>query len=553
MKNVMIRKILLLLIFSIKLSLGLYEQGENWAVLACGSNGYMNYRHQADVFHVYQSLLKRGFSKEHIILFAYDDIAYSPRNPFPGQVFNRPDGPDVYEGVSIDYSDYNVNPETYISVLKGDNKNGKLRKVLNSTENDNIFLYFVDHGIAGAIVFPDNKFLYADELEETFKFMKDKKMYKNIIFYLESCYSGSMFNNINPDLNVYSITAASPSEQSLATYCYPQDYVNGQEMHTCLSNEFTSNWIDDSDSRIFFEESQETKDSKCEYSSHDQFLYTKDKTKNSHVQEYGDLSVGDLPITYFQSSKDIAYYNNNHDGRIREDEKKKDKDEDKDDIDYEEIKRKIIEFDIGEEEIHFNSYENNENDFDEKEYDSIPIISSGKYNLSSEHYNVMNYIITKNKYMNRNKHYKNKNNKNDESLRGNSKKKKIIKDTKYNLLSTNVKLFYLELDISEKNDFKSYLDFRKEMEEMEKSKNLFELIRKKLDIPDKIEPDQKINYKCLRFSIKLFRDECGIDERDLEYISLFSIECAKKHFELNEIKDSIIELCKDKKEDKLLI
>lgn len=551
MKNVMIRKILLLLIFSIKLSLGLYEQGENWAVLACGSTGYMNYRHQADVFHVYQSLLKRGFSKEHIILFAYDDIAYSPRNPFPGQVFNRPDGPDVYEGVSIDYSDYNVNPETYISVLKGDNKNGKLRKVLNSTENDNIFLYFVDHGIAGAIVFPDNKFLYADELEETFKFMKDKKMYKNIIFYLESCYSGSMFNNINPDLNVYSVTAASPSEQSLATYCYPQDYVNGQEMHTCLSNEFTSNWLDDSDSRIFFEESQETKDSKCEYSSHDQFLYTKDKTKNSHVQEYGDLSVGDLPITYFQSSKDIAYYNNNHDGRIREDEKKKDKDEDKDDIDYEEIKRKIIEFDIDEEDIHFNSYENNENDFDEKEYDSIPIISSGKYNLSSEHYNVMNYIITKNKYMNRNKHYKNY--KNDESLRGNSKKKKIIKDTKYNLLSTNVKLFYLELDISEKNDFKSYLDFRKEMEEMEKSKNLFELIRKKLDIPDKIEPDQKINYKCLRFSIKLFRDECGIDERDLEYISLFSIECAKKHFELNEIKNSIIELCKDKKEDKLLI
>ncbi len=553
MKNVMIRKILLLLILSIKLSFGLYKQGENWAVLACGSTGYMNYRHQADVFHVYQSLLKRGFSKEHIILFAYDDIAYSPRNPFPGQVFNRPDGPDVYEGVSIDYSDYNVNPENYLSILKGDNRNGKLRKVLNSTENDNIFLYFVDHGIAGAIVFPDNKFLYADELEETFKFMKDKKMYKNIIFYLESCYSGSMFNNINPELNVYSVTASSPSEQSLATYCYPQDYVNGQEMHTCLSNEFTSNWLDDSDSRIFFEENQETNDSKCEYSSHDQFLYTKDKTKNSHVQEYGDLSVGDLPITYFQSSKDNINYNNKHDGRKKEDEKKKDKEEEEDDdIDYEEIKRKIIEFDLNEEDIHFNSYENNENDFDEKEYDSIPIISSGKYNLSSEHYNVMNYIIAKNKYMNRNKDYKNENNKKDESLRGNSKKKKIIKDTKYNLISTNVKLFYLELDISETNDFKSYLNFRKEMEETEKSKNLFELIKKKLDIPDKMGPNQKINYKCLRFSIQLFKDECGIDERDLEYISLFSIECAKRNFELNEIKDSIIELCKDKKDDKLL-
>jgi legumain len=171
-----------------------------------------------------------------------------------------------------------------------------------------------------------------------------------------------MFDNINPDLNVYSVTAASPSEQSLATYCYPQDYVNGQEMHTCLSNEFTSNWLDDSDSRIFFEENQKTNDSICEYSSHEQFLYTKDKTKNSHVQEYGDLSVGDLPITYFQSSKDTVNYNDKYDGRKKEDEKKKEKDED--DIDYEEIKRKIIEFDLDEEDIYFNSYESNENDFD---------------------------------------------------------------------------------------------------------------------------------------------------------------------------------------------
>ena len=50
----------------------LYNNGENWAVLACGSKGYTNYRHQADAFHVYQSLIKRGFSKNHIILFAYD-------------------------------------------------------------------------------------------------------------------------------------------------------------------------------------------------------------------------------------------------------------------------------------------------------------------------------------------------------------------------------------------------------------------------------------------------------------------------------------------------
>ena len=150
-------------------SIQLYNQGDNWAVLACGSTGYNNYRHQADVFHLYQSLIKRGFSINHIILFAYDDIAYHPKNLFPGEIYNRPDGPNVYEGVIIDYSYNDVNPETYLSVLKGDNQNGKLQKVLNSTENDNIFLFFSDHGVAGAIVFPNSNFLYADELQETFK------------------------------------------------------------------------------------------------------------------------------------------------------------------------------------------------------------------------------------------------------------------------------------------------------------------------------------------------------------------------------------------------
>ena len=199
-------------IILLKLSLSIYNSGENWAVLACGSSGYINYRHQADIFHVYHTLINRGFLKEHIILFAFDDIAYDKKNPFPGEVYNRPNGPNVYEGVIIDYRNNMVTPDNYLSVLKGDTKNGCLKKVLNSTKEDNIFLYFSDHGINGAMVFPDNKFLYADELQETFEFMQQKNMYKNIIFYMESCYSGSMFTDLNLDLNIYTLTAASPQE-----------------------------------------------------------------------------------------------------------------------------------------------------------------------------------------------------------------------------------------------------------------------------------------------------------------------------------------------------
>ncbi len=38
--------------------------GQKWAVLVAGSNGWGNYRHQADVCHSYQVLINHGFDKE---------------------------------------------------------------------------------------------------------------------------------------------------------------------------------------------------------------------------------------------------------------------------------------------------------------------------------------------------------------------------------------------------------------------------------------------------------------------------------------------------------
>ena len=299
-------------------------------------------------------------------------------------------------------------------------------------------MYFSDHGVAGAIVFPNNKFLYADELEEAFKVMKSKKMYKNIIFYLESCYSGSMFNNINPDLNVYSITAASPSEKSLATYCYPQDLVKGHEMHTCLSNEFTSNWLDDSDNRLIFNKNTFNKfmnNVNDEYTSHEQYIYVKDLTKNSNVQEYGNLLIGDLPITHFQSSNDS--YNDNHNDNNKDKENEKDNKEatEEEDDYYEEIKRRIIEFDLDDDDNndnYLNSHKNEESDLDDEEFDDISIYDLANYNPENESHDYIYYIIKRNEYMNKIKKNTDKNNTNEEyeTLRGKSKKKKIIKNAK---------------------------------------------------------------------------------------------------------------------------
>ena len=73
-----------------------------------GSNTYKNYRHQADTHRAVKIMLENGIARENIIHMAYDDIASSSENPYPGQLFNQPTkegkpGRNVYESSEIDY------------------------------------------------------------------------------------------------------------------------------------------------------------------------------------------------------------------------------------------------------------------------------------------------------------------------------------------------------------------------------------------------------------------------------------------------------------------
>jgi legumain len=110
---------------------------------------------------------------------AYDDIANNSRNPYPGQIFNKPDGDDVYAGCNIDYSGRDVTPANFLAILKGDAAavqgagNGK---VLKSDANSKVFVNFVDHGATGLVAFP-SEVLYADDLNAALKYMNKNQMY----------------------------------------------------------------------------------------------------------------------------------------------------------------------------------------------------------------------------------------------------------------------------------------------------------------------------------------------------------------------------------------
>jgi legumain len=49
----------------------------------------------------------------------FDDVANSKENPFPGKLFNHPNGSDVYEGLKIDYKGNDANAQNFLAVLQG--------------------------------------------------------------------------------------------------------------------------------------------------------------------------------------------------------------------------------------------------------------------------------------------------------------------------------------------------------------------------------------------------------------------------------------------------
>eukprot|EP01084_Bolivina_argentea_P262450 443824_1 len=269
--------------------------GSNWAVLIAGSNSYYNYRHQSDISHSYQILTKLGnFPPSHIITMMYDDVAWSDSNPFPGQLFNEPGGSDVYTGIHIDYKAEDVTADNFLSVLKGTPiANRPELPVLNHTlSTDNIFIYYSDHGAVGLIAMPSGPPLYADDLHKTFHYMHDNKMYNEMVFYLEACESGSMFDQLLDDtLSIFATTAATPDEPSYAFYY-------NDTLGTYMADEYSIRWMQDS-----------TDHWKKDESLINQFIAVQGLVVESHPQMYGDKSFEDATIHDFQEFEYVEKYN----------------------------------------------------------------------------------------------------------------------------------------------------------------------------------------------------------------------------------------------------
>ena len=244
-------------------------------------------------------------------------LAHSAPSPPSSQLFNTANGTDVYGGCDPDYTGMDVSMQTFFAVLEG-NASGVRHggRVLNSTENDNVFIIYTDHGAPGYVTFPSGPAMHAGDLNDALVRMHTAKRYKQALLYMDACNSGSMFaSGLLKAPNLLAVTAATGEEESFAAFCPPFDRIakeNNRETFSCLGDIFTIGWILDDAGQVAGQVGGKAGDQAGETIGQ-QLAYLANRTvtarlpkPGSHVTVFGDVSLKALPISVFAGSSASA-------------------------------------------------------------------------------------------------------------------------------------------------------------------------------------------------------------------------------------------------------
>ena len=241
----------------------------NYAVLVAGSEGWYNYRHQADVLGFYQYLKGKGYDDDHIILIMADDIAFNELNPLQGVVRREISGENLYENVQIDYKLGDLTLEDLKQILTSE-PSEKYPVTLGSSENDNVLFFWSGHGTKKGWSWKETEDVSPEFAREMFSAMKFRKQFAII----ETCYSGVVGEGCTGIPGLLMMTAANPYEPSKA-------YAFDDEIGVDLSNTFTASILS------HLEENPQTV-------IRDLYLHAFDKTNGSHVMVYNSDWYGSL-------------------------------------------------------------------------------------------------------------------------------------------------------------------------------------------------------------------------------------------------------------------
>ncbi len=204
---------------------------DQYAVLVQGSDGYINYRHQADVLNIYQALRRGGYPDDHIILILDKSIASNRANPEPGVIRTAPNGPDLLSGSSVgsgistaivDYDSGDLSAQDIADILAG-RASSRLPVVLPQDAGNNVLFYWSGHGRSQSQGGAD-EFVWRDDyagqgftasmLRET----AEQMQFRKLLIAAEPCYGERVIRAVEGLTGVLAMSGASAAEQSWADH-----------------------------------------------------------------------------------------------------------------------------------------------------------------------------------------------------------------------------------------------------------------------------------------------------------------------------------------------
>ena len=243
---------------------------DRYAVVLATSTGWTNYRHQADALEMYRMLRNAGYDDEHIVLITEDDLADNPQNPHPGVVHVTPDGENLHANIVNDYRISQLTPEDLGHILSG-TVTERTPEVVHGSKNTNVLLFWSGHGAYNKkINWGNTGYVMADEIHAMLSAAQPN--FRKLLFVMETCYSGSVGEDMPEIPGLLMLTACAPGEKSHA------DVIEGS---IYLSNAFT---------RVFREEVEKNTD----ITLYDLYTALARHTTASHAMMYNYASYGSV-------------------------------------------------------------------------------------------------------------------------------------------------------------------------------------------------------------------------------------------------------------------
>lgn len=249
------------------------EHKGNWAVVVGASDTWANYRHQADAIAMYQFLKREGFSDDRIIMILEDNIAYDSNNLYPGIVRVEPGGENLYKEINVDYHLSELSVSDLSEILLG-HTSDRLPVTVESSENDNIIMFWCGHGNFGRLAWGSTASVSSAQFRDMLSGMYEGKKYRKMFVAMDACYSGSIGEECLGIPGVLFMTSANSLETSKAD-------MKDETMGIWLSNGFTRGF-------------QKTIENDPDISIRNLYYKLVPTTVGSHVSVYNAESFGNI-------------------------------------------------------------------------------------------------------------------------------------------------------------------------------------------------------------------------------------------------------------------